>query len=199
MYMLVLDSLMLLCVCGAGELTLVVDDSVYGLELTRQHKRSSGEELSALLCVVAMEESVCMNISSKMTQYGCRSLQTQLYHSFPWLHSAGTVCSEALADTCYGCVVECNMFLSLSIGAGLLFNSSAGVNVKWNDSRVCAQMELHAGASGLRAILEQSSHYTTQMTEHSQVRESQSFSNCQLLKVSQSLKSYSHQLTHKNK
>ncbi|ROJ13809.1 hypothetical protein DPX16_19684 [Anabarilius grahami] len=124
-----------------GELTLVVDDSVYGLEVTRQHKRSSGEELSALLCVVAMEESVCVNISSTMTQHGCRSLQTQLSHSLPWLHSAG-----------------------------LLFNSSAGVNVKWNDSRVCAQMELYAGASGLRATLEQSSHHTTQMTEHSQVK-----------------------------
>ncbi|XP_051722649.1 uncharacterized protein LOC127497907 isoform X1 [Ctenopharyngodon idella] len=124
-----------------GELTLVVDDSVYGLEVTRQHKRSSGEELSALLCVVAMEESVCVNISSNMTQHGCRSLHTQLSDSFPWLHSAG-----------------------------LLFNSSAGVNVKWNDSRVCAQMELHAGVSGLRATLEQSLHHTTQMTEHSQVK-----------------------------
>lgn len=65
------------------------------------------------------------------------------------------------------------MFLSLSIGAGLLFNCSAGVNVKWNDSKACAQMELHAGAGGLRATLEQSSHDTTQTTGHPQVRESQ--------------------------
>lgn len=186
MYMLVLDTLMLLCVCGAGELTLLVDDSVYGLEVTRQHERNSGEELGALLCVVAMEESLCVNISSNMTQHGCRSLHTQVSHTFPWLRSAGTLYSAALADSSYGRVVECNMLLSLSIGAGLPFNSSAGVNVNWNDSRVGVQMELNAGAGGLRASLEQSSHHKTQTTGQSQVRESQSFSNCESLKVSRS-------------
>jgi len=154
-----------------------VDDSVYGLEVTRQHERNSGEELSALLCVVAMEESLCVNISSNMTQHGCRSLHTHLSHTFPWLRSAGTVYSAALADSSYGCAVEFNMLLSLSIGAGLPINSSASVNVNWNESRVGAQMELHAGASGLRATLEQSSHHKTQTTGLSQVRESLSFSN----------------------
>lgn len=78
------------------------------------------------------------------------------------------------------------MFLSLSIGAGLLLNSSTGVYVNWNDSSVCAQLELQAGANGLTATLEQSSPHTTQTTGQSQVRESQSFSNCESLKGSHS-------------
>ncbi len=89
MYMLVFVSLMLLCVCGAGELTVVVDGTVYGLEVTRQHERKSGEDLSALLCLVAMEESLCVNISSNVTHCGGRSLHAQLSHSIPWLRSAG--------------------------------------------------------------------------------------------------------------
>ncbi|XP_039517178.1 uncharacterized protein LOC120471430 [Pimephales promelas] len=138
-----------------GELTVVVDDSVYGLEVTRQHERNSGEELSALLCVVAMEESLCVNISSNMTQHGCRSLHTHLSHTFPWLRSAG-----------------------------LPINSSASVNVNWNESRVGAQMELHAGASGLRATLEQSSHHKTQTTGLSQVKCTEGMDTGHLLGVS---------------
>ncbi|KAF4116813.1 hypothetical protein G5714_001366 [Onychostoma macrolepis] len=123
-----------------GELTVVVDDAVYGLEVTRQHERKSGEDLSALLCLVAMEESLCVNISSNVTHCGCRSLHAQLSHSIPWLRSAG-----------------------------LPLNRSAGVYVNWSDSSVCAQLELHAGASGLTATLEQSSPHTTQTTGQSQV------------------------------
>ncbi|XP_073779106.1 uncharacterized protein si:dkeyp-106c3.1 isoform X4 [Danio rerio] len=114
-----------------GELTVVVDDAVYGLEVTQQ----SGEDLRALLCVVIMEESLCVNISSIVTQHGCRSY-TQLSHSFPWLHFAG-----------------------------LPFHSSAGVFMNWNNSSVCAQLELHADARGLSATLEQSSQSQVNYTE----------------------------------
>lgn len=173
---------MLLCACGAGELTVVVDDAVYGLEVTRQHERKSGEDHSALLCLVAMEESLCVNISSNITHCGCRSFHTQLSPSFPWLRSAGMFCG--INDSCYSYVLECSTFLSLSIGSGLPLSSRAGVNVNWNDSSACARLELHAEASGLTATLEQSSHHKTETTGHSQVRES--LSNCGSLKGSHS-------------
>ncbi|XP_043117620.1 uncharacterized protein LOC122360826 [Puntigrus tetrazona] len=137
-----------------GELTLVVDDAVYGLEVTRRHERNSGEDLSALLCLVAMEESLCVNISSNVTHCGCRSLHAQLSHSVPWLRSAG-----------------------------LPLNSSAGVNVNWNKNGVCAQLELHAGASGLTATLEQSSPHTTQTTGRSQVNCTEGINSGRLLGV----------------
>ncbi|XP_073705892.1 uncharacterized protein [Garra rufa] len=120
-----------------GELTVVVDDAVYGLELTHQHERKSGEDLSALLCLVAVEESLCVNISSNLSHCGSRRFYTQLSPSSPWLCSA----------------------------VGLPLNSSAGVNVNWNDSSVCAQLELHAGASGLTATLEQSLFLQVNCTE----------------------------------
>uniref|UniRef100_A0A9J7Z687 Si:dkeyp-106c3.1 n=1 Tax=Cyprinus carpio carpio TaxID=630221 RepID=A0A9J7Z687_CYPCA len=123
-----------------GELTVVVDDAVYGLEVTRQHDSKSGEDRSTLLCLVAMEESLCVNININLTHCGCRSLHTQLSHSFPWLRSAG-----------------------------LPLNSSAGVYLNWNGSSVCAQLTLHAGASGPTATLEQSSHHSSQTTGCSQV------------------------------
>lgn len=96
------------------------------------------------------------------------------------------VCSVALAGSCYGCVVECSLFLSLCIGAGLPLNSSAGVYLNWKGSSICAQLTLHAGASGPTATLEQSSHHISQTTGCSQVRVSQSFSNCESLKGSHS-------------
>ncbi|XP_016386351.1 uncharacterized protein LOC107722497 [Sinocyclocheilus rhinocerous] len=137
-----------------GELTVVVDDAVYGLEVTRQHDRKSGEDLSALLCLVAMEESLCVNINSNLTHCGCRRLHTQLSHSFPWLRSAG-----------------------------LPLNSSAGVFVNWNDSSVCALLTLHAGARGLKATLEQSSHHSSQTTGCSQVNCTEGIDTGHLLAV----------------
>ncbi|XP_016110069.1 uncharacterized protein [Sinocyclocheilus grahami] len=137
-----------------GELTVVVDDAVYGLEVTRQHDRKSGEDLRALLCLVAMEESLCVNINSNLTHCGCRHLHTQLSHTFPWLRSAG-----------------------------LPLNSSAGVFVNWNDSSVCALLTLHAGASGLRATLEQTSHHSSQTTGCSQVNCTEGIDTGHLLAV----------------
>lgn len=78
------------CVCVVGELTLVIDDAVYGLDLTHQDKKSR-EDLSGneyLLCALSMDKSLCVNISS-FTQHGCRSLHTRLSHPFPWQPSAG--------------------------------------------------------------------------------------------------------------
>ncbi|XP_065125287.1 uncharacterized protein [Paramisgurnus dabryanus] len=127
-----------------GELTLVMDDAVYGLDLTHQHSSNSRDDPSgneyALLCVLSMEQSLCVNISS-FTQHWCRSLHTRVSHPFTWQHSAG-----------------------------LPFNSTADVYVNWSESSMCVQEELHTGARGPRAALERSSHHKTDTTKHYQVK-----------------------------
>ncbi|TRY85495.1 hypothetical protein DNTS_015852 [Danionella cerebrum] len=80
-----------------GELTVIVDDAVYGLELSHQQQRTSGEDLASLLCVDVLDESLCMNISTTSTQHGYTSLGQA---SHPLQSTVGLHINSSHSDQC---------------------------------------------------------------------------------------------------
>lgn len=85
-----------MCSCSLGHLTLTVDRGVYRVEMRHENARFeedvNGSE-SVWICVLAQEQSLCMNISRSFVAHGQNGLHAQLTHSIPWLLSAGTLTS----------------------------------------------------------------------------------------------------------
>ncbi|XP_072544439.1 uncharacterized protein [Salminus brasiliensis] len=125
-----------------GQLTVTVDRAAYGVELRHSHEEADCEEgmkecKSTGLCVLAQERSLCMNISSSFVRDGQSGLHAQLYHSFPWL-----------------------------LSAGLPLNNIAGAFVNWTENGLLTEVALHAGFKELKITVQRRAHNSTGTTGH---------------------------------
>ncbi|KAB5579798.1 hypothetical protein PHYPO_G00199100 [Pangasianodon hypophthalmus] len=123
-----------------GHLTLTADHAVYRMEMRHENSRfkedMNGSE-SVWICVLAQEQSLCMNISRTFIQHGQNALHAQLIHSFPWL-----------------------------LSAGLPFTTIAVVDVKRSESGLSAELALHAGTQELKLTLHRRLHNSTEIAGH---------------------------------
>ncbi|XP_035391907.1 uncharacterized protein LOC113570078 [Electrophorus electricus] len=118
-----------------GELTVMVDEAAYGVELTHGHGDAgfggmNGGEMT-WLCALAQGHWLCINISRSSGQDIHNGLQAQVSHSVPWLLSAGFPAVTA-----------------------------AGAHVNRSGSNLFAIAHLHAGAQELKITVQRGGHST---------------------------------------
>ncbi|XP_066536340.1 uncharacterized protein [Hoplias malabaricus] len=125
-----------------GQLIVTADNAEYGMRLRHsQEDATCGERIhgceSAWMCVLAQEDTLCINISSSFMHNQHSGLQAQLHHSFPWL-----------------------------LSAGLPFSNSAEVYVNHSENGHLTEVGLHTGLKELKLMLQRGGDNSPENTGH---------------------------------